>query len=162
MLNITNSPLLHPSGEVRLSPLSITTALVWRLLSFLHVLSLPENSRGISVRIQPGRLPLICLRNISKLSRMALLKSKNKKALFLVREFVTRTGHVSPYETRPFVIDWRALRLRLGAKLRVTENRCVLFDSFTYIYSALLPQYWALYAKVDSTPTFIYTYIYMW
>ena len=23
---------------------------------------------------------------------------------------------------------------RLGAKLRVTENRCVLFDSFTYIY----------------------------
>ena len=22
----------------------------------------------------------------------------------------------------------------LGAKLRVTENRCVLFDSFTYIY----------------------------
>ena len=30
---------------------------------------------------------------------------------------------------------------RLGAKLRVTENRCVLFDSFTYIYSALLPQY---------------------
>ena len=88
MLNITNSPLLHPSGEVRLSPLSITTALVWRLLSFLHVLSLPENSRRISVRIQPGRLPLICLRNISKLFRMALLKSKNKKALFFVREFV--------------------------------------------------------------------------
>ena len=74
-----NPPLLHPSGEVRLSLLSITTALVWRLLSFLHVLSLPENSRGISVRIQPGRLPLICLRNISKLSIMALLKSKNKK-----------------------------------------------------------------------------------
>ena len=23
---------------------------------------------------------------------------------------------------------------RLGAKLRVTENRCFLFDSFTYIY----------------------------
>ena len=23
---------------------------------------------------------------------------------------------------------------RLGAGLRVTENRCVLFDSFTYIY----------------------------
>ena len=23
---------------------------------------------------------------------------------------------------------------RLGAKVRVTENRCVLFDSFTYIY----------------------------
>ena len=30
---------------------------------------------------------------------------------------------------------------RLGAKLRVTENRCVLFDSFTYIYPALLPQH---------------------
>ena len=48
---------------------------------------------------------------------------------------------------------------RLGAKLRVTENRCVLFDSFTYIYPALLPQHWALYAKVDSTP-YIYIYIY--
>ena len=47
---------------------------------------------------------------------------------------------------------------RLGAKLRVTENRCVLFDSFTYIYPALLPQHWALYAKVDSTP-FLYIYI---
>ena len=30
---------------------------------------------------------------------------------------------------------------RLGAKLRVAENRCVLFDSFTYVYSALLPQH---------------------
>ena len=30
---------------------------------------------------------------------------------------------------------------RLGAKLTVTENRCVLFDSFTYIYSALVPQH---------------------
>ena len=36
-----------------------------------------------------------------------------------------------------------------------------LFDSFTYIYPALLPQHWALYAKVDSTPTFIYIYIYI-
>ena len=26
---------------------------------------------------------------------------------------------------------------RLGAKLRVTENQCVLFDSFTYIYTQL-------------------------
>ena len=50
----------------------------------------------------------------------------------------------------------------LGAKLRVTENRCVLFDSFTYIYLALLPQHRALYAKVDSTPTFIYGYIYIY
>ena len=30
---------------------------------------------------------------------------------------------------------------RLGAKLRVTENQCVLFDSFTYICSALLLQH---------------------
>ena len=51
---------------------------------------------------------------------------------------------------------------RLGAKLRVTENRCVPFDSFTYIYPALLPQHWALYAKVDSTLTFVYIYIYIY
>ena len=52
---------------------------------------------------------------------------------------------------------------RLGAKLRVTENRCVLFDSFTYIYPALLPQHWALYAKVDSTPyIYIYRYRYIY
>ena len=51
---------------------------------------------------------------------------------------------------------------RLGAKLRVTENRCVLFDSFTYIYPALLLQHWALYAKVDSTFIFIYIYIYIY
>ena len=43
---------------------------------------------------------------------------------------------------------------------RMPKNRCVLFDSFTYIYSALLPQHWALYAKVDSTPTFVYIYIF--
>ena len=35
---------------------------------------------------------------------------------------------------------------------RVTENRCVPFDSFTCIYPALLPQHRTLYAKVDSTP----------
>ena len=49
----------------------------------------------------------------------------------------------------------------LGAKLRVTENRCVLFNSLTYVYLALLPQHLALYAKVDTTPIFIYTYIYI-
>ena len=38
----------------------------------------------------------------------------------------------------------------------------ILFNSFTYIYPALLPQHWALYAKVDSTPTFIYIYIYIY
>ena len=53
----------------------------------------------------------------------------------------------------------------LGAKLRVTENRCVLLDSFTYIYSALPPQH---YAKVDSTHiykhthTHTHTYIYIY
>ena len=41
------------------------------------------------------------------------------------------------------------------------KNQCVLFDSFTYIYSALLPQHWALYAKVDSTPTYIYIYVWI-
>ena len=51
---------------------------------------------------------------------------------------------------------------RLGAKLRVTENQCVLFDSFTYICSALLLQHWALFAKVDSTLTFLYIYIYVY
>ena len=30
---------------------------------------------------------------------------------------------------------------RLGAKLRVTENRYVLFNSLTYVYLALLPQH---------------------
>ena len=45
---------------------------------------------------------------------------------------------------------------------RMPKNRCVLFDSFTYIYSALLPQHWALYAKVDSTPTFVYIYTYIY
>lgn len=47
----------------------------------------------------------------------------------------------------------------LGAKLRVTENRCVLFNSLTYVYLALLPQHWAHYAKVDSTPKSTYIYV---
>ena len=51
---------------------------------------------------------------------------------------------------------------RLGAKLRVTENRYVLFNSLTYVYLALLPRHWALYANVDSTPTFIYILMYMY
>ena len=36
---------------------------------------------------------------------------------------------------------------------------------YVYIYMyklyILLPQHWALYAKVDSTPTFIHSYIYI-
>ena len=51
---------------------------------------------------------------------------------------------------------------RLDAKFRVTENRCVLFNSLTYVYLALLPHHRALYAKVDSTPTFIYNFIYIY
>ena len=50
---------------------------------------------------------------------------------------------------------------RLGSKPRVTENRCVLFNSLTYVYLALLPQHWTLYAKVDTTPIFIKMYIYI-
>ena len=49
---------------------------------------------------------------------------------------------------------------RLGAKLRVTENWRVLFNSLTYVYLALLPQHWALHAKVDSNPTFMYKILY--
>ena len=45
---------------------------------------------------------------------------------------------------------------RLSAKLRVTENRCVLFNSLTYVCLALLPQQGALYAKVDSTHIHLY------
>ena len=44
----------------------------------------------------------------------------------------------------------------LGAKLRVTENRCVLFNSETHVYLALLPQQWAIYAKVDSAHIHLY------
>ena len=53
-------------------------------------------------------------------------------------------------------------RKRLDAKFRVTENRCVLFNSLTYVYLALLPHHPALYATVDSTPTFIYNFIYIY
>ena len=49
---------------------------------------------------------------------------------------------------------------RTSAEARKSENRCVLFDSFTYIYSALLPQHWALYAKVDSTHIYIYMFFF--
>ena len=49
---------------------------------------------------------------------------------------------------------------RLGAKLRVTENRCVLFNSLTYVYLALLPQHRTLYAKVDTTLIFIYIFFF--
>ena len=51
---------------------------------------------------------------------------------------------------------------RLGSKPRVTENRCVLFNSLTYVYLALLPQHRTLYAKVDTTLIFIYIYIYIY
>ena len=49
---------------------------------------------------------------------------------------------------------------RFGAKLRVTENRCVVFDFSTYVYFALLPQHWALYAKVHRSSICMYKNIY--
>ena len=33
-------------------------------------------------------------------------------------------------------------------------------NPLTYVYLALLPQHWALSAKVDSTPTFVYLCIF--
>ena len=60
-----------------------------------------------------------------------------------------------------YIYKWKNQRGCIDSLFR-TENRCVLFDSFTCIYSALLPQHWALYAKVDSTPTFIRVYIYIY
>ena len=36
---------------------------------------------------------------------------------------------------------------RLGAKLRVTENRCVLFDSFTYLYIYIYIYIYSLSAR---------------
>ena len=50
---------------------------------------------------------------------------------------------------------------RLGAKLRVTENRCVIFNLPTYVYLALLPQHWALDAKIGSIFTFIYINLFL-
>ena len=58
------------------------------------------------------------------------------------------------------VTDW--IYIYICAKFRVTENRCVLFNSLTYVYLALLPEHWSLYAKVDSTLTYIYIYIYIY
>ena len=42
------------------------------------------------------------------------------------------------------------------------RNQRGRIDSFTYIYPALLPQHWALYAKVDSTPHLLYINIYIY
>ena len=33
---------------------------------------------------------------------------------------------------------------------------------YIYIYKLYILQHWALYAKVDSTPTFIHSYIYIY
>ena len=48
------------------------------------------------------------------------------------------------------------------APKRSLENQCVLYNYLTYVYLALLPQHWALYAKVDSTPTYKKKYIYIY
>ena len=68
----------------------------------------------------------------------------------------------SEFRAKAFVRQKVRSDERLDAKLRVTENRCVLFNSLTYVYLALLPQHQALYTKVDSTPTFIHIYIYIY
>ena len=64
------------------------------------------------------------------------------------------------YLANVHVTDW--IYIYICAKFRVTENRCVLFNSLTYVYLALLPEHWSLYAKVDSTLTYIYIYIYIY
>ena len=67
--------------------------------------------------------------------------------------------------TLSFVLKQSSLVLsdeHLSTKLRVTENQCVLFNSLTSVYLALLPQHWALYAKVNFTPTFIYIYTHIY
>ena len=63
-----------------------------------------------------------------------------------------------------FKYKWKNQRGRIDSLApTVLEKQCVLFDSFTYIYSALLPQHWVLYAKVDSTPhLYVCTYIYIY
>ena len=47
---------------------------------------------------------------------------------------------------------------RSGAKFRVTENRCVLFDSFTYIY-IYIHTYIYIYIYIH---TYIHIYIYIY
>ena len=54
-----------------------------------------------------------------------------------------------------------SVTLSFAPKRSSDRNFCQTIDSFTYIYSALLPQHWqhwALYAKVDSSPH-LYIYI---
>ena len=63
--------------------------------------------------------------------------------------------------SRMFMSLTEYIYIYICAKFRVTENRCVLFNSLTYVYLALLPEHWSLYAKVDSTLTYIYIYIYL-
>ena len=53
--------------------------------------------------------------------------------------------------------------LVLSDELRRENSELQRIDassSLTYVYLALLTQHWALYAKVDFTPRFIYIYIY--
>ena len=54
---------------------------------------------------------------------------------------------------------WTIFLITVFIPLQYLSDEGVLFNSLTYVYLALLPQHWALYAKVDSTPTFIYLFI---
>ena len=52
--------------------------------------------------------------------------------LWLTGRWLSRRGSLLPWLVKHIYIVLSDERL--GAKLWVTENRCVLFDSFTYIY----------------------------
>ena len=53
--------------------------------------------------------------------------------------YVHAVGRIKPNYVSLSVLA--AVLFCLGAKLRVTENRCVLFNLSTYVYLALLPQH---------------------
>ena len=53
------------------------------------------------------------------------------------------------------------MTLNFAPKRSSDRTLTFLFNSLTCVYLALLPRHWALSAKVHSTPTFIYIYIYL-
>ena len=65
-----------------------------------------------------------------------------------------------------YIYKWRNQRGRIDSLLlwvsRLSARQTELSEQPTYIYRALLPQHWALYAKVDSAPKYIYIYIYIY
>ena len=114
-------------------------ALAW-LVSFLNcgqrVCSSAENflliGANCSEDCEPVRRYVVLLeRQMTEIEgKMISVETDGKK------KFASFQFELLPNDRKKVLSDER-----LGAKLRVTENRCVLFDSFTYIYSALLPQH---------------------